>query len=491
MNDKKIIIIGGGVAGLSAGCYLQMNGYNTEIFETSSLPGGLLTSWKRKGYTIEGSIHGLLGSSPSHPFYKLWNELIDMEKVQFIDQDIKEIYDFEYGKQFIEYADLNKLENYMKEISPEDKTVIEEFINDIRRFQNVEMPVEGLKGPSGIFKILKMVPLFLVIRRWIKVSAQDFSKKFKNPFLQEAVGYFSSPIIFEMFVLSEMDLKRCGYPSSGSLEFARLFEKKYISCNGNINYNSRVSKILVQNDKAVGIQLDNGKICAADIVISAADGRTTIFDMLEGKYVDETITRYYERAELNPSNIQVSLGLNRTFEGLPRTIKLILNPPLVINDGSQYSSIDVMIYNDTKELAPQNKTLIVVQIKTKNDVFWTSLKTQNIYMYKEEKNIISESIIEILDKRIGQIRDKIEMIDVATPATYIRYTNNWRGSTQGWSNENIFKANPFKKELPNLSSFYLCGQWVEPGGGVPAAFKSGRELAKIICKRDRKKFNTH
>jgi len=81
---KRVIIIGAGIAGLSAGCYLQMNGYQTEIFEAHNLPGGLCTAWSRKGYMIEGCIHGLLGSAPSHPLYELWNELIEMEKIEFV-----------------------------------------------------------------------------------------------------------------------------------------------------------------------------------------------------------------------------------------------------------------------------------------------------------------------------------------------------------------------------------------------------------------------
>ncbi len=51
--DKSIIIIGAGIAGLSAGCYGQMNGYNTRIFEMGTGPGGVCTSWQRKGYTID------------------------------------------------------------------------------------------------------------------------------------------------------------------------------------------------------------------------------------------------------------------------------------------------------------------------------------------------------------------------------------------------------------------------------------------------------
>jgi phytoene dehydrogenase-like protein len=72
---KSIIIIGAGMGGLSAGCYGQMNGYNTQIFEMHTLPGGQCASWKRKGYSFDACIHHLFGCSPSSKIYQLWNEL--------------------------------------------------------------------------------------------------------------------------------------------------------------------------------------------------------------------------------------------------------------------------------------------------------------------------------------------------------------------------------------------------------------------------------
>jgi len=68
--SKKVIIIGGGVAGLSAGIYGQLNGYDTEILEMHTLPGGQCTAWKRKGYTFDYCIHWLVGTS-SGPFHDI------------------------------------------------------------------------------------------------------------------------------------------------------------------------------------------------------------------------------------------------------------------------------------------------------------------------------------------------------------------------------------------------------------------------------------
>jgi phytoene dehydrogenase-like protein len=68
-----MIIIGAGLAGLSTGCYAQMNGYCTQIFEMHSKPGGLCTVWKRKGYTI-GTPGWVMGSKPANnDYYRLMN----------------------------------------------------------------------------------------------------------------------------------------------------------------------------------------------------------------------------------------------------------------------------------------------------------------------------------------------------------------------------------------------------------------------------------
>ena len=76
MANESIIIIGAGIAGLSAGCYSQMNGYRTQIFEMDrARPGGLCTTWKRKGYKVDACIEYWIGSGPGTNFYSFWEEL--------------------------------------------------------------------------------------------------------------------------------------------------------------------------------------------------------------------------------------------------------------------------------------------------------------------------------------------------------------------------------------------------------------------------------
>jgi phytoene dehydrogenase-like protein len=135
--------------------------------------------------------------------------------------------------------------------------------------------------------------------------------------------------------------------------------------------------------------------------------------------------------------------------------------------------------------------VIEVSFKTKNFSFWHELRKSDRAAYKELKKKISQELIEIISNRVLNIREDIDMIDVSTPATIYRYTGNWQGSIQGWANDNLFEMKKVEKELPNLINFFMIGHWVQPGGGVPMAFLSGRNFVQILCKRENKIFKTH
>jgi phytoene dehydrogenase-like protein len=87
MSQKSIVVISAGIAGLAAGCYGQMNGYDTQIFELDDLPGGLCTAWDRQGYTFDGCIHHLFGSGSGQPFHRMWEELGAVQGRRWFDHD--------------------------------------------------------------------------------------------------------------------------------------------------------------------------------------------------------------------------------------------------------------------------------------------------------------------------------------------------------------------------------------------------------------------
>jgi len=131
MEQKSITIIGAGVAGLSAGCYGQMNGYRTQIVEMHDNPGGLCTSWKRKGYTVDGCLHWLVGSRPGDNFHRIWEELGAVQGRQMFNHEEFLRVEGKGGKVFIVYCDVDRLQQHMKELAPPDSQVIEALTRNL------------------------------------------------------------------------------------------------------------------------------------------------------------------------------------------------------------------------------------------------------------------------------------------------------------------------------------------------------------------------
>jgi phytoene dehydrogenase-like protein len=494
--DKSIIIIGAGIAGMSAGCYCQMNGYRTSIFEMHTIPGGLCTSWKRKGYTIDGCMHWLLGTKPGIGLYRVWEELGAIQGRRIVNQGEYIRFEGEEGEVFSVYTDINHLESHMKELAPEDEKVIREVIKEVRKATRFEIPWEKareLYSPiDGLKFIFRMFPALRFMRKWGKTSTLDLAKRFKNPLLRQALltyaelADYSTVVI--LMALAWHHQKNAGYALGGSLEFARAIERRYLDLGGEINYKSRVAKILVEDDKVVGIQLADGHEYRSDIVISAADGRTTIFDMLEGKYINSKIQNYYDNFPLFPPLIQIAIGVNRSFDEIPYLVSGInypLDEPVTIA-GKELKRLGVHIYNYDPSTAPPGKTVLKVLLNT-NYEYWRKLK-QDSERYKAKKEQIADKVITLLEQRFSGVAGQVEMRDIATPMTWERYTGNWQASHEGWLMTTKNLNMRLRKTLPGLKNFYMAGQWVEPGGSLPYVAMSGRNVTQIICKQDKKPF---
>jgi phytoene dehydrogenase-like protein len=490
---KKVSIIGAGIAGLSAGCYLQMNGYDTQIFETHDKPGGLCTAWERKGYTIDGCIHWLVGSGPNDTFYNLWNELLDMEEIEFVDHEEYIRVEDKRGNFISVYTDVDRLEAEMLDKAPEDKELVLEFINAVKKFSGFNLPIE--KAPEtyspldAVKSLIKFLPYSKAFRKWGGITLREYAEQFTNPLLKKTFLSMFWPEIAAVFIVMSlvwMNRKSAGYPVGGSLKFSSLIGEQYLKLGGKINYRSKVSRVITENNSAKGIILDNGAAYSSDMVISAADGYSTIFKILEGRYTDENVRNYYEHYETFPSYVQASFGISRKFEKEAHFSAFPLIKPLTIDDSVSYESITVRIFNFDPTLSPEGKTLMTVILPTHNYKYWENLRTHDIERYRKEKERIADEVIEALENRYGDIRANLDMIDVSTPSTVIRYTNNWKGSLEGWVLSPKIGFKSMKKTLPGLTDFYMAGQWVEPGGGLPTAMMSGRNVSQIICKEDKK-----
>jgi phytoene dehydrogenase-like protein len=497
MGEKSIIIIGAGIAGLAAGCYGQMNGYHTRIFELHDKPGGLCTAWKRKGYTFDGCIHWLVGSGPGQTFHRVWEELGAVQGRQMVNHEEFVRVEGAGGKTFVVYTDVDRLEQHMKALAPADARTIDEFIGAVRLFTRFAPPLDAPKGLfGGLQMAIRMLPLMGTFRKYSKTSVQDFVRRFSDPFLRQALALVFDmpdfPMLAVLMTLAYMHNRNAGFPIGGSLEFSRAIERRYLDLGGEIYYKARVERILVERDRAVGVRLADGTAHRADFVISAADGHATIFDMLEGKYVNDEIRGCYEKWPTFPPLVQVSLGVARDLSNEPHAFSYPLDEPVTIA-GEVQKRMGVKHYGYDPTLAPAGKSVVEVMFPA-NYAYWKGLVEER-ERYEAEKQQVALTVIGQLEKRFPGLTGDIEVVDVATPLTYERYTGNWQGSMEGWMITTktmglVMTGKGMSKTLPGLENLYMAGQWVEPGGGVPTAAMSGRNVIRTICQRDGKSFVT-
>jgi len=494
-HSKKVIVIGAGIAGLTVGCYLQMSGYEVTICESHQIAGGLCTSWKRDGYDFDGCIHSIPGNSEKYKISRWMSEIIDFTKIEYHYYDKLAVIKFTDGRTFNFYTDTDRLKTELLDFAPEDADFINRMVSGMKCLAKHDLlnakPIDLWSPLDYYMSQFRTAPYILSLIKWSKSLSETISKC-KSEVLKDILNQdFFTRYPFYFFLLSIVQLgnKSVGYPVGGSLMFAKHFEDKFLSLGGKIEYNSGVKEIIVENNVAKGVVLENdSRIDDSDIVISAADGYSTIYQLLNGNYLNKEIIKRYDSHPKWPSMVLISLGVSGSLKDKPSLLSLKLSDPLTVDAQTQTDALPVTIYNFDPTLAPQGKTCIRVILHTSNYDYWKNLRENDREEYRKVKAALAKKIIDILDDKIGDIKENVEVIDVATPATFSRYTKNWQGSIQGWEWLPGLIPEHIKVDLPRLKNFYMTGQWIMPGGGVSGAFINARDLARIICKREKMLF---
>lgn len=496
---RSIIIIGAGMAGLAAGCYAQLNNYQSRIFEQHTIPGGLCTSWRRHGYLFDGGVRYLAGTGPQARAYPMWQELGALAGCEIYHYAEFLCVEDPAGHAFHLYTDIDRLEEQMLALSPADQAPIREFAEAVRAFRTFDLPLDLTPDDSleNLRLGLTMLPFTGPLLRWRDDTLGDFVGRFRDPLLRLGLLEFLQfarpdfPLLMLVITLAQLGNGLAGYPLGGSLELAERVARRYRALGGQIEYDARVAQVLVDGDRAVGVRLADGTEHRADVVISAGDGHSTIFELLGGRYADQSIQTIYQTMPLAPAILQVALGVDRDFSAEPPALCFPLRQPIDLGD-LRHERLTVRHYAFDPNLAPPGKTVLSVWCAADYG-YWKGLRVTPA-VYEQAKAQVAQQVIAALAERYPGLAEQVEAVDVATPITYERYTGNWRGSIYGWAMTMrklaLMMGQGMAKTLPGLHNFYLIGQWVEPAGNVQLSAASGRDLLEMICRADGQPFVT-
>lgn len=487
---KSIIIIGAGMGGMAAGIYGQINGFQTRIFEMHYLPGGQCASWERKGYTFDACIHHLFGCSPDSKIYELWSELGAMPRKLAYTKECVSVISPE-GKLFIDYYDPERLLDHLNQLAPNDSKVIREYVRGIKPFTKFDIMGELMMG--GVSGALKHIPSAMKALKWFKPTMADFAQRFSDPFLREAFPLLEyslpdCPFAIHLAKHAAGQKKDIAWPVGASSAFAGSIADYYEALGGEIHYRSKVTKIITRNGKAVGVKLEDGTEEYADFIISNADGRKTLLDLLEGQFMNEQLNEYCgEPVDETNWAVHVFLGVDRDLSEDPSSLVMLLEKPITIA-GHKTKSLEMQTYSFDKTMAPEGKGVIKVELVSRYS-YWKELAKDRT-RYEEEKQKIAEQVIALLPG----IKGRVEAVDVPTLLTWERFMGGTHGFVNMPKKEFDFLGSLYKNDgmtVPGLENFYFVGAWATSAGALFVNALSGKKAIKEICRSERLRFDAY
>lgn len=497
---KKITIIGGGIGGLSAGIYAQLNGFDSVILEKLSQPGGQCTGWDRKGYHIDGCIHWLSGTKPGSELNRIWKEVGALEGVEIIHPD--SFMCFEQDGQHAEiFRDLDKLERSWCELAPDDAEFIREFCRDVRSLQGFAMPVDkpsDMMGPlERIRMLLSMKEAGRVLGKYGKMSLPQLAGRFGSPALREGLGSmapkeYNAAMIF--FAIAGFTNDDASIPAGGSLALARRMAERYRQLGGRLETGCEVAELEISGRQVNAVIDKKGRRWDGDHFIAACDAHFVYHTLLQGRYNDKAYEKRFRQPDRYPlaSEVMVAVGFKGLMSevgdtGIPWSLNFPIDPITV--GASPIERLTLKHFSHEPEFAPPGHSLLVFDINQFHTDYdaWAAMDTRS---YKSEKQRVGQAVIAATEKRFPELRGRLELLDVATPRTYQRYCNAWRGAFMAFFPSVQGKMMEHNGRIKGLNNFVLSGQWLQPPGGLPIALTTGRNSIMRLCRQLRKPFTS-
>lgn len=493
MKKKTISIIGGGIAGLSAGIYGQLNGFDTKIYEMNARPGGQCTAWDKEGYRFDYCINWLAGSS-SGDYNKLYRETHALlPETTIYRHPVRTRVIRENGQVFLVYANLDDWQDYMIKMAEEDSIAIQKMCSDMKRAAYIQ-PFSALSELHSMqewfHKAVALFPVLPILRKYRKMDAATYIRllKLKNHdlkyFLSRLYANQGYSALTMLLMAGWFHAENAGYPQGGSLPISERMNDYYHSLGGTLLPESKVKRIMVKNRQAAGVVLEDGTRCHSDFTISACDTRTTIYKLLHGRFphpdipkTDKNVTKF------NPI-VQVSFGVNQLLKSdSPSTLYCAHNSKIGSTElRTGYSIINYTMMDQS--MAPIGKTSLILRFESPWDL-WNSMKDSD---YSTEKEVIKHDALKLIQKHYDIHMENIDVIDVASPLTKIKYTGVNNGTYEGFFPD----KDPGKKNsviLPGLANLYLINHCNSPSGGVPSSIHTGKWVIEHLCRQERNPFH--
>ncbi|MGL5380124.1 FAD-dependent oxidoreductase [Clostridium sp.] len=494
--EYDVVVIGSGISGLTAASLLAKRGLNVCVVEAQNKPGGSCGIFKRKDVVFEqgaAMIYGFndKGFSPHRFIFNALEEEIDIIKHD-------ELYAINYGEhRIIFHQDIDKFIDELIKVFPKEKENFKRFYSDLsNQYKKIiaEKPnfisPDAMKKEQGAEGLLRHPIEYIRFLGYMNKNTLSILKKyFKDPnvfnFFDKLTSTYcytnveETPAILSSIMFVDNHFGGSYYPAGSTLNLVGKLEKVIEENNGDMIYKKEVEEIIVENNIATKIKLDDGSIITAKYIVNSGN-----------------VWNLYNKLLKSSGNEKIKDLVNSLEPSYPSVVLFALVKEAAIPKGTL--PIEMLIADKTK-LDEGEVTAYILSIDDKTlceDGYHTIMaigptfkkwpkgfkNNYNTKEYREMKEVEKDRLLKVLEKRFPGFKDNLCHVEVSTPSTLNRYVLKEGGSVAGPKQklgQHMLKRLKTKSEINNL---FNCGESTVMGTGTPAVTISGISAANLILR---------
>ncbi len=483
-DSYDAIVIGTGLGGLTAAAILARSGKRVLAVERHDRVGGYAHSFRRGPYLFDAAVHLVGGCENDNLIDRLLRSLAIRDRCDFVAVDPcyqtcfpdftlaapTGLHAFATAYQKAFPAEVNGIQGFLEECSAARLAT--------SRLLAGERSMAGTP-PTGLLQALQS-------RRRSTVD-DVLTEHITDPRARAAlttlwpyVGLPPQRLSFLYWASMLMSYVEDGaYYCRGTFQIlANALADVVRESGGDVALRVSVRRIALDASGVAGVVLEDGRTVAARTVLSNADARQTVDELVGRHHFPARYQRSMSRLHPSLSALVAYVATDLPSESLPKAHETFyfadwdheVSYTSSLAGAPSWFTLTVPTSIDP-ELAPPGESLIV---------FTTLVPFDAVTNWRDVKKLYKRRIIGAIGAKIPQLAKHLKLIEVGTPHTMLRYTRNSAGALYGWE-LTPSQIGPGRPSVdPPIPGLFLAGHWTQPGGGVYGVVTSGVLAARAI-----------
>lgn len=492
-KDLDVVVIGGGVAGLTAAAYLAKAGMDVCVLEQQHKPGGLAGAFPRRNFLFEQALQWVVGCHSGGTLNTCREELGLTLSFKQLDPCSRQIGP---GFDILLSSDVGQWTSELCQLFPKEALGIQRLVADaLKLFRRIP---EAPKKPQEMLTKWEQLRIGLaalwnmnLYKKYAGLNVQDLLvQEFKDPQLRTffyslcPVGGASAMLL--LTAIGWIKERHLHYPVGGGQAIIDSLRQTIEQNGGQIRCGTSVEGILVEDDRAIGVVLADQESIRSNSVVAACDAMKLYGDLVPKGAVPEYVLEDLNHLEPWPSYFLISLGVDDGVADSASWHHHITYCPALMDAMESEDPTHWLLnvtdnsYADTLHApAGYRSVALGAQVSFEYRQRWQTIGEMRGPEYTALKEDVASNLLASAERLLPGLQARIRVADVATPITYRRYTGNWKGARRGWL-PTVETMGHIKREKTALPGLLQCGHWHVHSGSISAAMQSGKNAALLV-----------